>query len=67
MTAARKDDGPTVGAVAHLESTQKECPNCHAHKHAVQALRVIQGEQQALSTWRGWPPKRWTLTSWPSL
>ena len=48
MSALRNDDGPTVGAVAHLESKLNESPDCHAHQHAGQALRVIQGEQQAL-------------------
>lgn len=46
-SARRNDDGPTVRPVGHLENTQNENPDCHAHQHAAQALRVIQGEQQA--------------------
>lgn len=47
MTAARKEDGPTVRPAGHLESTQNESFNCHATWQADQALCVIEGEQQA--------------------
>ena len=41
------DEGPTVAAVAPQESEQDERPDSHGAPHAVQALRVIEGEANA--------------------
>lgn len=49
MTAVKpgRDEGPTVDAVAPLESTQHKSPNSQAAPLAQQALRAIEGESKA--------------------
>ena len=47
MSGPRKDEGPTVAAVAPQESKRNEKPDCQAAPHAGQALRVIEGENKA--------------------
>lgn len=41
------DEGPTVAAVAPLESKRNESPDSRGPAHAGQALRVIEGERKA--------------------
>lgn len=41
------DEGPTVAAVAPLESKQNEKPDCHGKTLAGQSLCVIEGEDKA--------------------
>lgn len=41
------DEGPTVAAVAPLESKRIESHDCRDAPHAGQALRVIDGESKA--------------------
>ncbi len=47
MRAYKNDDGPTVGAVAHLESSGNENLHCHGTSYAQQAALVIEGEAYA--------------------
>ena len=41
------DEGPAVAAVAPQESQRDKSPDSHGAPHAVQALRVIEGETKA--------------------
>ena len=45
--ASGNDKGPTVAAVAPLESKQNEKPDCHGKPLTGQALCVIEGEGKA--------------------
>lgn len=49
MSALRYDEGPTVGAVALLESRKNETWNCHAEEATEQAALLMEGEAYVLA------------------
>jgi hypothetical protein len=47
QVTSKRDEGPTVAAVAPLESKRNNSSDCQVEPHAEQALRVIEGELKA--------------------